>query len=65
MVGIAQDGRSVEMKPVAEVRPDESLVYQVVVKGAQPGKHKLQADVTSKRSPAAITADAETTVNMP
>lgn len=60
------DGRTVEITPVAEVRAGEQLPeYKVEVEGTKAGKQKLQVIVKSARSPAGVTAEAETTVNMP
>ncbi len=66
IVGVSQDGRTVEMKPVAEIRAGEALAaYQVEVTGARPGKYKVRATVTSVRTPAGVSVEAETTVNAP
>jgi uncharacterized repeat protein (TIGR01451 family) len=64
--GVAELGRVAEMTPVAEIRAAETLAaYQVEVSGEKPGKYRVQATVTSTRSPAGVTAEAETTVNAP
>jgi hypothetical protein len=66
IVGVSQDGRTVEMKPVAEIRAGEALAaYQVEVSGAKPGKYKVRATVTSVRTPLGVSVEAETTVNAP
>jgi uncharacterized repeat protein (TIGR01451 family) len=60
------DGRTVELTPVAEIRANEQLPdYKVEVEGTKAGKQKLQVIVKSARTPAGVTAEAETTVNMP
>lgn len=60
------DGRTVEITPVAEIRANEQLPdYKIEVEGTKAGKQKLQVIVKSARTPAGITAEAETTVNMP
>jgi uncharacterized repeat protein (TIGR01451 family) len=60
------DGRTIELTPVAEVRANEQLPdYKVEVEGVKAGKQKLQVIVKSARTPAGVTAEAETTVNMP
>jgi hypothetical protein len=66
IVGVSQDGRSLEMKPVEEIRAGEVLAtYQIEVTGAKPGKYKVRATVASVRSPAGVSVEAETTVNAP
>jgi hypothetical protein len=66
IVGVSRDGRTVEMKPVAEIRAGEALAaYQVEVSGERPGKYKVRATVTSVRTPAGVSVEAETTVNAP
>jgi hypothetical protein len=64
--GVAELGRVAEMTPVTEIRAAETLAaYQVEVSGEKSGKYRVQATVTSTRSPAGVTAEAETTVNAP
>jgi uncharacterized repeat protein (TIGR01451 family) len=66
IVGVSRDGRTVEMKPVAEIRAGEALAaYQVEVSGQRPGKYKVRATVTSVRTPVGVSVEAETTVNAP
>ena len=57
--------RVVEITPVAEARPGEILEYRVEVTGSAAGKQRLRATARSSRSPAGVSAEAETTVNMP
>jgi hypothetical protein len=60
------DGRTVELSPIAEVRPGEKLPsYRIEVTSLKAGKHKARVSVKSGRSPTGISAEADTTVNMP
>jgi uncharacterized repeat protein (TIGR01451 family) len=62
---VAPDRRSVEITPVAEVMPGETLVYKIDCTGTAAGKHTARATVKSTRSPAGVTGTSETTVNRP
>lgn len=60
------DGRTIELVPIAEIRAGEQLPdYRLEVEGTKAGRQKLQVIVKSARSPAGVSAEAETTVNMP
>ncbi|MCI0357239.1 MAG: hypothetical protein L0211_01980, partial [Planctomycetaceae bacterium] len=66
VVSVSPDGRTIEMNPIAELRPAEAPgAYQIEVLGTKPGKHRVRATVASVRSPAGVSVEAETTVNAP
>ena len=56
-------GNSIELSPFAEVRPGESLTFNVFATGESVGKFRVQAKVKSLRTPDGVSAAAETTVS--
>ena len=59
------DGRTVELEPIKEMRPGETLnPFFVEVKGTRIGKHIVQVRVQSFRSTTPVEADEDTTVNV-
>jgi hypothetical protein len=61
----SQDGRSADVTPITELAAGEKVVYRITATGRQAGKQQLRVTVKSKLAPAGITAEGETTVNMP
>jgi hypothetical protein len=60
------DGRLIELAPIAEIRPGEKLpAYKIEVTAVKPGKFKARISAKSARTTTPVTAEAETTVNMP
>jgi hypothetical protein len=56
----------VELTPIAEIRAGEQVPdYKVEVEGTKAGRQKFRVIVKSTRTPTGITAEGETTVNMP
>ncbi|MCA9262510.1 MAG: DUF11 domain-containing protein [Planctomycetales bacterium] len=45
------NGRRIEFLPIAELRPDETAIFRLVVNPQVPGTGSLTASVTSQRSP--------------
>ncbi len=63
---IAMDARSIEFVPVTEITAGETLrAFKIDATGEKAGKQTVRVSVTSKRSPAGVTAESDTTVNMP
>lgn len=58
-------GQEIRFDTLAEIRGNETLTYQVCVDAVRPGTAVLKVSLTSKNSPAPITATAETTVQAP
>jgi len=57
---------SIEFMPLREIRAGEVLApYRLEVQGVKAGRHKIRVTVTSSRSPAGVTAEAELTVLAP
>jgi uncharacterized repeat protein (TIGR01451 family) len=51
------EGQTVRFAPVAEIRPHETLKYQIRVRANNPGEARAQARLTSAAAIAAIVAD--------
>jgi uncharacterized repeat protein (TIGR01451 family) len=56
------DGRAVRFPPVAEIRPGETLAYQIRAVPRQAGQTVVRADVTSTGSPTPLTTSETTNV---
>jgi uncharacterized repeat protein (TIGR01451 family) len=56
------DGRTLKFAPLAEIRPGESVTYQIRAVPRQAGSALLRADVTSSGSPTPISASETTNV---
>jgi uncharacterized repeat protein (TIGR01451 family) len=63
--GQSPDGRTIEATPIAEMRAGEILKpFYVEARGMRIGKHTLKVRVDSFRSPQAVEAAKDTTVNV-
>jgi uncharacterized repeat protein (TIGR01451 family) len=63
---ISTDGRTVEFTPVTEITAGETLrAFRIDAIGEKAGKQIVRVTVTSQRSPTGVTAESDTTVNMP
>lgn len=63
---LSQDRRTVELTPIAELRPRESLnrpPFYIEVRGVTLGKHTVKVTVDSLQSAQPVEAQVETTVN--
>ncbi|MFO0820286.1 MAG: hypothetical protein U1A77_20225 [Pirellulales bacterium] len=61
--GLAADGRTLEMEPIAELRAREALrPCRIEIPATQPGKLQVRAIVRSVLQPAGVTIVEETTV---
>lgn len=62
--GKSEDGRTIEVTEIAEVRAGETLPpFRVEVRGKQIGKHTFKVRVNSFRSAQPVDAEQDTTVN--
>jgi uncharacterized repeat protein (TIGR01451 family) len=62
----SQDGRTLVLAPVLEMRPGETLPpYRIEVTPQQPGRLLFRAEATSDRRPQKITVEEETTILAP
>ncbi len=62
---LSEDGRTIEVTPIAEIRPGERLnPFYIEVRGRQIGKHRVRARVESWRTPEAVEATEDTTVTI-
>lgn len=55
-------GRTLRFPPIAELRANETVTYEVRVRVDQPGSATVTADVTSLRQPSPVTAQTSTEV---
>ena len=63
--GQSPDGRTIEVAEIAELRAGEALkAFYVEARGVRIGKHTLKVRVDSFRSPQAVEASKDTTVNI-
>jgi hypothetical protein len=65
MASRSQDGHSADITPITEFLPGEKVVYRITATGRQAGQQQLRVSVKSKLAPEGVTAQGETTVNMP
>jgi uncharacterized repeat protein (TIGR01451 family) len=64
ILSVSPDGRTIEMRPVREIRAGETLApYQIEASGTAAGSQQARVTVKSARTPGGITATVETTVN--
>ena len=54
--------RSMRFTPIAEVRPGESITFELRVRGDRAGKGTLHAEMTSDRDKTPIVADESTQI---
>ncbi len=60
---VSADGRTVEVSPIREVRPGETVPsFHVAATGIQVGEHKIRVMVTSQLSPQGVVAEEATSV---
>ncbi|MHB8865213.1 MAG: DUF7507 domain-containing protein [Pirellulaceae bacterium] len=60
---VSADGRIVEVSPIREVRPGETVPsFHVAATGIQVGEHKIRVMVTSQLSPQGVVAEETTSV---
>ena len=63
--GQSPDGRTIEVAEIAELRAGETLkAFYVEARGVRIGKHTVKVRVDSFRSPQAVEASKDTTVNI-
>jgi hypothetical protein len=58
------DGRTLKVKPIAEMRPGETIRFMVEVLAFRAGRYQFVAEVDSLRSPETITAEEDITINV-
>jgi uncharacterized repeat protein (TIGR01451 family) len=64
ILSVSPDGRTIEMRPVREIRAGETLApYQIEASGTAAGPQQARVTVKSIRTPGGVTATVETTVN--
>jgi len=56
------DGRSIDLTPVAEMRPGDKVTFRIDVTATKAGNYNFQAKVVSQRQPTAITVKEDTTI---
>jgi uncharacterized repeat protein (TIGR01451 family) len=58
------DGRTLKVKPIAEMRRGETINFEVEVLASRAGKYKFVAEADSLRSPETVTAEEDLTINV-
>ncbi len=62
---LSEDGRTIEVTPISELRPGERLnPFYIEVRGRQIGKHTVRVEVDSLRSARPVEATEDTTVTI-
>ena len=56
------NGRTIQVRAIAELRPGESVTYRVTVTASGPGQVRLSVELNSLREPAALTEQEDTTI---
>ena len=60
---VSPDGKTIQVNPIQEVRPGETLPpFHLEATGQLPGEQVLKVTVTSRLSPQGVTAQETTTV---
>jgi uncharacterized repeat protein (TIGR01451 family) len=58
----SDQGRTLSLAPVREIRPGETIQFRVSSRATQPGPATLRAELRSRRLPVPVTAEQTTTV---
>jgi uncharacterized repeat protein (TIGR01451 family) len=61
---ISADGRTLKVKPIAEMRAGETIYFTIEVIAARAGKYKFVAEADSLRSPETVVAEEDLTINV-